>query len=241
MAARTGQNRGPMQRQPESRTKRPQPERGEEQATPPGEAAAPPFPEAEGIVVADTLLDDARTDPLDEFFYRPDEEEIDLPELDTSAGPETPAEEAQRELLAFELFGEAYAVDIQLIREIVRVPPITEVPRAPADVLGVMSLRGEVLPVFDLRRRLGLPPSEEEPSKRARVLVLDAGEGLVGVLVDRVAQVVRLDPSSIEPTPQGLGTGIQTEFLGGIGRSKDRMFILLDICATLAGAGRASA
>ena len=120
-------------------------------------------------------------------------------------------------------------------------PPITEVPRVPADVLGVMSLRGEVIPVFDLRRRLGLPPCDEEPSKRARVLVVDAGEGPAGVLVDRVAQVVRLKPSSIEPTPHGLGPGVQAEYLAGIGRQKGRMFILLDIRATLAEAGRVRA
>ncbi|MFN7134355.1 MAG: chemotaxis protein CheW, partial [Myxococcales bacterium] len=120
---------------------------------------------------------------------------------------------------------------------IVKVPPITEVPRAPRDVLGVMSLRGEILPVFDLRRRLGLPPLEGEPSRRARVLVVDAGEGHAGILVDAVAHVVRLKPSGIEPTPQGLGGGVESEYLAGIGRQKNRLYILLDVQAVLARAG----
>ncbi len=184
---------------------------------------------------------EAPADPLDAFFYRPDEDPGEIPDINADAQPIPVPEESPRELLSFELAGEEYAVDIHRIREIVKVPPITEVPRAPVDVLGVMSLRGEVIPVFDLRRRLGLPPADDEPSKRARVLVIDAGEGTSGVLVDRVAQVVRLKPSSIEATPQGLGPGVQPEYLAGIGRVKNRMYILLDIRATLANAGKVRA
>jgi purine-binding chemotaxis protein CheW len=174
-------------------------------------------------------------DPLLEFFYRADESAGELADLapDVAAEGRALPDEAPRELLAFLLAGEDYAVELSRVREIVKVPSITEVPRAPRDVRGIMSLRGDVIPVFDVRRRLGLPPSRGDPSRDARVVIVDVADGRVGVLVDAVAQVVRLRPSTIEPTPPGLG-GAEAEYLAGIGRLKDRFFILLNLDALLA-------
>ncbi|MGI5865224.1 MAG: chemotaxis protein CheW [Myxococcales bacterium] len=173
-------------------------------------------------------------DPLAEFFFRPDEGAGELEEL--AAGLEVVPEvedEVPRELLGFVLAGEEYAVELDLVREIVKVPAITEVPRAPAEIMGIMSLRGEVMPVFDLHKRLGLP-APAEPSRRACVVIVDLGTGPAGVQVDGVDQVVRLKPSAIEPPPPGLGAGVESEYLSGIGRLKDRMYVLLNLRAVLA-------
>jgi purine-binding chemotaxis protein CheW len=95
---------------------------------------------------------------------------------------------AQR-LLRFRLDDAAYAVPVERVREIVRLRPITAVPRAPDAVRGVVSLRGEILQVIDLRVRLGLPP--REPGRAARIVVVHDGDGRVaGVLVDSVSEVL---------------------------------------------------
>jgi purine-binding chemotaxis protein CheW len=172
--------------------------------------------------------------PLDEFFYRPDEE---TPELPAIGGRVEPAPEAdldsvvREEYLTFLLGREEYAVAIERVREVVKAPPITEVPRAPAHVLGVVTVRGEVVAVLDPRRRLGLPGAA--PTDGAgRVVIVDAGEGACGLVVDAVASVVRLPPGAIEPCPQGIG-GPRAEFLAGIGRDGDRLFTVLDLGALL--------
>ncbi len=120
---------------------------------------------------------------------------------------------------------------IEHIREIVRDPVLTEVPRAPSHVLGVMMLRGEVVPVFDLRRKLGLGQLSTPP-RASRVVIVDLGLGPAGIVVDTVRQVVRLRDSAIEPTPPGVG-GADPESLAGIAREKDRLILLLDLTHVL--------
>ncbi len=172
-------------------------------------------------------------DPLDDFFYRPDEAAPALPHL-APASPlpdEQPVVLAREEYLTFLLGSEEYAVAIEHVHEVLQAPPITEVPRAPGHVLGVVTVRGEVIAVLDPRRRLGLPPSSPGDGQR-KVVIVDAGEGSCGLLVDRVASVVRLHPGSIEPCPQGIA-GQRSEFLAGIGRDGDRLFTVLDVAALL--------
>ncbi|HEX9049434.1 MAG TPA: chemotaxis protein CheW [Anaeromyxobacter sp.] len=178
--------------------------------------------------------------PLDEFFYRPDEETPELPELGASAAPapEDDAEAAVREeYLTFLLGREEYAVAIERVREVVRAPPVTEVPRAPAHVLGVVTVRGEVMAVLDPRRRLGLPGTAPLDGA-GRIVIVDAGDGACALLVDAVSSVVRLPAGAIEPCPQGIG-GPRAEFLAGIGREGDRLFTVLDLGALLRRAAAA--
>lgn len=187
---------------------------------------------AEAAVVAEPTPPD---DPLDEFFWRHDEVAPTLPDLVAAAEPPPPREPAEikREWLTFQLGTEEYAVEIQHVREILKAPVLTEVPRAPAHVLGVIMVRGEVVAVFDPRRRLGLPAGE--PGRKARVLICDTGNGPRGLLVDVVSHVVRLAPSSVEPRPSGIG-GISADYIAGIGRDRSRLFVLLDLSALLADA-----
>jgi purine-binding chemotaxis protein CheW len=178
-------------------------------------------------------------DPLDEFFYRPDEAAPAVPQLAASAAEPgvAPASLVREEYLTFLLGPEEYAVAIGRVREVIKAPPITEVPRAPAHVLGVVTVRGEVVAVVDPRRRLGLPPGALSEGE-GRVVIVDAGEGGCGLLVDRVASVVRLPPGSIEPCPHGIA-GQRAELLAGIGRAGERLFTVLDVAALLRRAPRA--
>ncbi|HEY6002028.1 MAG TPA: chemotaxis protein CheW [Anaeromyxobacter sp.] len=173
-------------------------------------------------------------DPLDEFFYREDEEAPEVPAVGAPPGRDL-AEDAEpgirEEYLTFVLGDEEYAVAIERVREVMRSPPITEVPHAPPHVLGVVTVRGEVVAVFDPRRRLGLPGTAP-PAGSGRVVIVDAGDGPCGLLVDRVSSVVRLRPGSIEPRPQGIG-GASADCLAGIGRQGERLFTVLDLGAFL--------
>jgi purine-binding chemotaxis protein CheW len=179
---------------------------------------------------------------LDDFFYRPDEDVGGL--LDFSAGsdevlPLTP-EETPEEYLAFTLEGETYAVPIRSVREIGKVPPLTEIPRAEPWLLGVMNLRGDVIPVYDLKLRLRLSdkapmvagPDAQPPPRLTRILVAHTQEGPAGVWVDAVKDVVRLKPSMLEPAPSGLGG--ERDCVVGIGRRNAQLYILLDLEQALA-------
>jgi purine-binding chemotaxis protein CheW len=137
------------------------------------------------------------------------------------------------EYLAFRLAGETYAVQIAHVAEILRPPPITEVPRAPRTVLGVISVRGKLVTVIDLRRRFGV--AEAAIDRRSRVLLADVGSGeQIGLMVDEVQQVWRLASPEIEPASV-LG-GDQPAHIAGIGRPvgvDGLVLILLDLAPIL--------
>jgi purine-binding chemotaxis protein CheW len=175
-------------------------------------------------------------DPLDDFFWREDETAPGLPDVAGAAAmpPPEPGSEALREYLTFFLGGEEYGLPIEHVREVLKSPVLTEVPRAPAHVLGVMMLRGEVIAVFDPRHELGVAAAA--PDRGARVLICDAGEGPRGLQVDAVSQVVRLPPSALEPRTSSLSGS--ADCIAGVGRDRGRFVILLDTAALLRGALR---
>lgn len=106
---------------------------------------------------------------------------------------------AERELLVLWLGEDPYALPVERVREIVRLRPITPVPRVPACVTGVLSLRGEIVQVIDLRQRLRLPPATGDATRR-RIVVLNGEDGqMAGVLVDRVSEVLRLPEDALRP------------------------------------------
>jgi purine-binding chemotaxis protein CheW len=123
-----------------------------------------------------------------------------------------------REFLAFLLGPEQYALPLSCVREIMRVPPITEVPRAPHEVLGIVSVRGQVTTLIDLRRKLEV--SEGLISSRTRVLLVDQGDEILGLLCDRVLQVHRLSEDQVEMASV-LGREASS-YVMGIGRPGQR-------------------
>jgi len=120
------------------------------------------------------------------------------------------------EYLAFRLAGDVYAAPVSIIREILKLHPLTPVPRAPSSIMGIISVRGQLVTVIDLRRRLRL--SEGAVTGRARILLVDPmGVELLGLYVDEVLQVYRLADSEIEHTAQALG-GEVASYIAGIAR-----------------------
>lgn len=118
------------------------------------------------------------------------------------------------EVLAFVLADETYALPLSAVREIVKLPSVTEVPRAPRDIIGVISVRGRIITVLDLRRRLRMP--EAPATKWSRVLLVDDGREMLGLFVDRVLSVYRLRPDEVE-LAAAMG-GDSPDHVMGIGR-----------------------
>ena len=137
-----------------------------------------------------------------------------------------PEVEAVLEMLAFRLADEEYAVDILMIREIIRPMEITRVPRSPFFIKGIISLRGMIIPVFDLRTRLGL--AESPPDRNTRILVVGLEKGLIGVIADCVTEVVKVKSHHVEPPP-AVGGGSSSGYLKGVTRVIGRLLILLDL------------
>jgi purine-binding chemotaxis protein CheW len=133
--------------------------------------------------------------------------------------PSAPQRDAIVELCAFRVGDEEYVIDLRRIREIVQPLPIVPVPRAPEFVDGVVNLRGEVLPVVDVRKRLGLTP---RPGGRPKVLVVDVAGRILGLVVDGVTEVVRLPRSDIGPPPALVAAAGPRLFLGVCGAGGER-------------------
>lgn len=132
----------------------------------------------------------------------------------------------EQQLVVFDLALESYGVDISAVREIIRLQEITQVPRTPEFVEGVINLRGKVIPVIDLRRRFGLTVGEE--NKDNRIVVVDIGGQDIGVIVDAVTEVLRISSELVEP-PSSLITTSESGYLLGIAKLDGRMIILLDL------------
>ncbi len=150
---------------------------------------------------------------------------------DQKAGTANTVAESETQLVVFDLAAEFYGVDIGDVREIIRMQAITRVPGAPPFVEGVINLRGRVVPVVDLRKRLDLQVNDE--TKESRVVVVDIAGRDVGVIVDGVTEVLRIPLSSVEP-PSSMITNADSDFLRGIARLEDKLIILLDLGKVLA-------
>lgn len=139
------------------------------------------------------------------------------------------------QVVSFKLGSEEYGVDIAQVQEINRMVAITHVPRAPQFMEGVINLRGQLIPIIDLRTRFGMPRSEQ--TKNTRIVVTEIGAKRVGMVVDSVSEVLRLPSEQIEDAPEMI-TGVDTEYIRGVGKIEDRLIILLDLARIISGAER---
>lgn len=128
--------------------------------------------------------------------------------------------------VTFQLESETYGIDVMQIREVLRSPEISPVPGAPSYVLGIINLRGNVVAIIDTRSRFGLP-SKEEIDDASRILILEAGDYVVGFLVDSVSEVAELRNEKIESAPD-TGSGEASRFINGLYNRKEGLLILLD-------------
>jgi purine-binding chemotaxis protein CheW len=134
------------------------------------------------------------------------------------------------QFMSFSVGDQEYGVELTRVKEVIRVPGITWLPRAPSFVKGIINLRGDVMPIIDLRDRFGLEPRAH--TAETRVTVVEIEGHLVGIVVDSASQVVRIPGDQIEPPP-GLGTGGSAELITGVGKLDDRLMLLLDVDAVL--------
>lgn len=130
------------------------------------------------------------------------------------------------QLVTFHIGEEEFAVDILNIQGINRMVEITKVPNAPDYVEGIINLRGKVIPIIDLRRRLGLKAKEYD--KATRFIVVEISNKVIGFIVDNVNEVLRINRNITEPPPP-IVSGINSEYITAVGKLDDRLIILLDI------------
>lgn len=133
-------------------------------------------------------------------------------------------------LVTFRIDQEEYAVEIGRVQEIIRVGTITTVPNSQVFIQGVINLRGRVIPVLNLRKRLHLPDSPL--TKHSRIMIVETGAKVLGMLVDGVSQVMRI-PSTVIDAPPGDGDQ-KTNFVSGIGRVDSRLILLMNLERVLA-------
>lgn len=136
----------------------------------------------------------------------------------------------ENQLVIFELGGEQYGVGIETVESIIKLQTITRVPHAPKFVEGVTNLRGVVLPVIDLRKRFGL--ELEAATKDSRIVVVEVNGLKVGMIVDAVTEVLRIQDEQIEP-PSPMITTLDSAFILGIAKVDKRLVILLDLSKIL--------
>ena len=132
----------------------------------------------------------------------------------------------EQQLVVFSLAGESYGISIAAVESIIKMQSITQLPQAPIYVKGVTNLRGAVLPVIDLRIRFGL--AMQEVSRQTRIIIVTMGTLKVGVVVDGVSEVLRVQDESIEGMPP-MVSSVNSAFLKGIVRLDDRLIILLEL------------
>lgn len=130
------------------------------------------------------------------------------------------------QLVTFRIGEEEFGVDILAVQEIIRLVPITPVPRAPMDIAGVINLRGKVIPVVNMRSRFSLPARDASP--QTRIVVMESEEKIVGFLVDAVSEVLRIPVTTVEDPPPVVA-GIGSEYIRGVGKLAERLLILLDL------------
>ncbi len=138
----------------------------------------------------------------------------------------TQSSEQEEQLVAFNLGEEVYGVDIALIHEIIRWRETTAIPQTTSEIEGVINLRGKIVPVLDLRKRLGLPAAERNGA--TRIIVAETADSTVGLIVDSVVGVLRIPQASIEP-PAPLVARIDIDTVRGIGKVSDMLVILLNM------------
>ena len=136
------------------------------------------------------------------------------------------------QVVSFQLGSEEYGVDISQVQEIIRMVEITHVPRAPRFMEGVINLRGQLIPIIDLRTRFGM--RRIDATKSTRIIVTEIGSKRVGIVVDSVSEVNNIPLENVEEAPEMIA-GVGTEYIQGVGKMGDRLIIMLDLTMVMSG------
>lgn len=130
------------------------------------------------------------------------------------------------QIVGFQIGQETYGLPVSVVREIIRVPVITTVPHAPEHIEGVINLRGQILPVMDLRKRFGA--SVPERAEKSRIVVVELDARPIGLVVNSASEVLRIPQSEIEQPEQCFPEG-EPDYVSGVGKLSGRLLILLDL------------
>ncbi|HEV7179627.1 MAG TPA: chemotaxis protein CheW [Candidatus Baltobacteraceae bacterium] len=130
------------------------------------------------------------------------------------------------QVVSFRLGNEEYGVDIAQVQEIIRMVDITHVPRAPHFMEGVINLRGQLIPIIDLRTRFGMDRADH--TKNTRIIVTEIVTKRVGIIVDGVSEVLNIPIENVEEAPEMIA-GVGTEYISGVGKVNERLIILLEL------------
>lgn len=150
---------------------------------------------------------------------------------DTIEKESSSSSEESLQLVSFELSGEEFGVDIMQVSEIIPISKITRIPQAPECVKGLINLRGKIVVVIDLNRRLGFSPRESD--SLSKIIIVKVKDTTIGMLVNSVNGILKLPLSSIESTPDMIKSKINSEYLTGVGKAGNRLLILLNLSRVL--------
>jgi purine-binding chemotaxis protein CheW len=140
----------------------------------------------------------------------------------------------EMQLVVFRVGREEYGLDIQEVKEIIKMQEITEIPNAPEFIEGVINLRGQITPVMDMRKRL--KTGSRETGRDTRIVIVETDGSNMGIIVDSVTGVIHIPEESISPPP----VGGDNEFVKGVGKIDGRLLILIDIGKMLPDSERAT-
>jgi purine-binding chemotaxis protein CheW len=132
------------------------------------------------------------------------------------------------QLVTFRLGNEEFGVDILKVQEINRMMDITRIPNAPPFIEGVINLRGKIIPIVDLRKKLGFNNESGFSEKTTRIIVVELDGLVLGFIVDSVSEVLRIPENTIEPPPSIVG-GVESDYIEGVGKLDNRLLILLEL------------
>lgn len=141
-------------------------------------------------------------------------------------------DDGMMQLVGFGIGRERFGVDILAVQEIIRSTEVTPVPNSPSFVEGVINLRGDIIPVIDLRKRLSLYLSDND-IERNWVLILSIGNRVVGFIVDNVSEVLKIAEDDIDPPPNIVIAGLENQYIHGVCEIDNRLLIILDFESVL--------
>jgi purine-binding chemotaxis protein CheW len=141
-------------------------------------------------------------------------------------------DEGMLQLVGFDIAEEHFGVDILMVQEIIRSATVTAVPNSPEFVEGVINLRGNIIPVVDLRKRLYLY-TEESGSRRAWILILNISDRVVGFIVDQVTHVIKVPEESVQPPPEIVISGLESQYIQGVCELEDDLLVILNFSRVL--------
>jgi purine-binding chemotaxis protein CheW len=132
------------------------------------------------------------------------------------------------QMVGFVIAEEYFGVDILMVREIIKDAAITAIPDAPEFIEGVINLRGSIIPIIDLQKRLKLPEGVDRNDKEVWILILDIGGRITGFIVDRVTRVIKVQASMIKPPPEIVVSGLNSDYIRGVCKQDQQLLAILD-------------